>query len=98
MAAEWYRLNSGVLLLTVHVQPNARRTQVIGIHGDVLKIKVAAIAMDGEANKALRRFLAEKFQVPLKQVLLKQGEHTRRKLLTIHDSNQPPEILLAGID
>jgi len=97
MAAPWYRLDSDgqSLVLTLHVQPNARRTEVSGLHGDALKVKVAGAAVDGQANTRLIAFLAQSFAVPLRQVVLKQGEHARRKVVTILHPAAAPEVLLA---
>ena len=74
------------LLLTLHIQPGAKRTEVAGIHGDALKIRVAALPIDGMANSALLGFLAEIFEVPQRQVTLKQGLTSRRKIVEIRDA------------
>jgi len=96
MAAPWYRLDADAhsLILTLHVQPNARRTEVAGLHGDALKIKVAGAAVDGQANTRLLAFLARAFDVPLRQVVLKQGEHARHKVVAILHPAVLPETLL----
>ncbi|MDH3286444.1 MAG: DUF167 family protein [Betaproteobacteria bacterium] len=38
------------LILTMHVQPGARNNQLVGLHGDALKVKIAAPATDNKAN------------------------------------------------
>ena len=70
-------------MLTLHVQPGAARTQVVGVHGDALKIKLAAPPVDGKANDALLHFLAEAFGVPLRQVTLVRGQTARAKVVRI---------------
>jgi uncharacterized protein (TIGR00251 family) len=55
----WLREDGDALVLALHVQPGARRTEVAGIHGDALKLRLAAPAMEGKANGALRAFLAD---------------------------------------
>lgn len=94
----WYQTRENRLTLTLHVQPGAKRTEVIGLHGDALKIKVAAAAVEGQANSRLLEFLRKAFHVPASCIALKQGEHARRKVVEIRDSTVPPESLLAGED
>ena len=71
------------LLLTLHVQPGAKRTEVAGLHGDALKVRLAAPPVDGRANAELLRYLAATFGVPLRQVALLCGETSRRKVVRI---------------
>lgn len=92
--SEWYRRNGEVLTLTLHVQPGAKRTDVAGLHGEALKIRLAAPPIEGRANEALLRFIAEAFGVPLRQVELKQGGQSRHKVVAITGSKVEPESLL----
>jgi uncharacterized protein (TIGR00251 family) len=71
------------LVLTLHVQPGAKRTGVAGQHGDALKIRLAAPPVDGKANAELVRFLAEAFGVPQRSVLLVRGEASREKTVRV---------------
>lgn len=91
----WYHIRDDRLTLTLHVQPGARRTEVVGLHGDALKIKVAAAAVEGQANARLLDFLRRAFEVPASRITLKHGEHARRKVVEIQGSSIPPEALLA---
>jgi uncharacterized protein len=92
--SEWYRRNGDVLTLTLHVQPGAKRTDVAGLHGEALKIRLAAPPIEGRANEALLKFIAEAFGVPLRQVELKQGGQSRHKVVAITGSKIEPESLL----
>ena len=57
----WYRrLPDGALSICVHAQPGARRTEVAGLHGEALRIRVAAPATEDRANAALVEFIAER--------------------------------------
>lgn len=76
-----------VLTLTLHVQPGAKRTEVAGLHGDALKIKLAAPPVEGRANAELLKFIAASLSVPLKQVALKRGERSRRKVVEVSGPN-----------
>lgn len=90
----WYHIKDDIITLTIYVQPGAKRNEVVGLHGDALKIKLATPPIDGRANKALLRFIATIFAVSLSQVVLKNGEKSRHKTITVHASHVDPEILL----
>jgi len=66
-------------ILTVYVLPRAARTEYAGVHGDALKFRVAAPPVEGGANDALCRFLAEQFSLPRSAVVVRSGEASRRK-------------------
>ena len=66
-------------ILTVHVQPKASTTECVGIYGAALKIRVAAPPVDGAANDALIRFLAQTLSLPLAAVHIESGTGGRRK-------------------
>ena len=68
-------------ILTVHVQPKASTTECIGIHGDALKIRVAAPPVDGAANDELIRFLARRLSIPSTSVQIYSGAGGRHKLV-----------------
>ncbi|WON74811.1 DUF167 domain-containing protein [Nitrosospira sp. Is2] len=87
----------GRLTLILHIQPGAKRTEVAGLHGDALKIRVAAAPVEGAANAALMAFLAEVFGVPQCQVILKQGNKSRRKVIEINQAVGGPEVLFRQI-
>jgi uncharacterized protein len=71
------------LTLTLHIQPGARTTAFAGVHGDALKIRLAAPPVDGKANTALIAFLAEAFGLPRSAVVLKSGHSARRKVVAL---------------
>jgi uncharacterized protein (TIGR00251 family) len=69
--------------LRLRVVPNAKRSQVVGVHGDALKVKVQAPAVEGKANEALLEFLAEKLGVARRELELIAGEKSRDKTVRI---------------
>jgi len=91
---EWYRREKDGITLTLHIQPGAKRSEVAGLHGDALKIRLAAPPIDGRANEALLRFIADSFDVPLRQVELLRGAQSRHKMVRVTDSKVDPESLL----
>ena len=63
--------------------PNAKRSEVVGPHGDAIKLKIAAPAVEGKANEELIEFLAEKLGLPHRAVTLLSGEKSRDKVVEI---------------
>lgn len=92
----WYRRSGDVITLTLHIQPGAKRTDVAGLHGEALKIRLAAPPIEGRANEALLKFIAESFGVPVRQVELKQGGQSRHKVVAVTGSKVDPESLLGS--
>jgi uncharacterized protein (TIGR00251 family) len=72
-----------VTTIRVHVIPNAKIDKVAGEHGDAIEIKLRAPAIEGKANTALRKFLAEKLSIPQRAIVLDRGERSRDKVLRI---------------
>jgi uncharacterized protein len=72
-----------VTTIRVHVIPNAKIDKVVGEHGDTIKIKLRAPAVEGKANAALRRFLAEKLSMPQRTIVLECGNRSRDKVIRI---------------
>ncbi len=74
---------SGRDFVTLHIQPRATRTEVVGRHGDAIKIRVKAPPVDGAANDELIRFLARRLNVPRSAVHLLTGAGSRRKRVRV---------------
>ncbi len=70
-------------IIRVHVIPNAKIDKVVGKHGDAIKVKLRAPAVEGKANAALRRFLAEKLSMPQRAIVLECGKRSRDKVIRI---------------
>ncbi len=69
--------------LRVHVQPKAGRTEIVGLHGDALKIRLKAAPVDGAANQALVEFLSEVLGIPEAGIRIAGGLASRRKSVVI---------------
>ena len=67
----------------VHVQPRASRTEIAGVHGDALKIRLTSPPVDGAANEALVIFLTERFAVPRHAITIVSGAQSRAKVIEI---------------
>jgi uncharacterized protein (TIGR00251 family) len=66
-----------VATIRVHIVPNAKIDKVMGKHGDAIKIKLRAPAVEGKANTALLKFLAENLSMPQRALVLERGERSK---------------------
>lgn len=73
----------GGVQLQLHVQPGASRTGIAGLHGDALKVRVAAPPAEGRANRELLDYLTELLGVARARIALVKGETGRRKTVII---------------
>jgi uncharacterized protein len=71
------------VILELHVQPGAKRSEFAGEHGDRMKLRLAAPAVEGKANEALIEFLAGYFGVPKRNVRIASGLKSRQKRVII---------------
>lgn len=81
---DWLTVSrEGALQLLLHVQPGAKRSAIVGEHGGRLKVALAAPPVDGKANAALVKFLAETLKLSKKNLRLAAGELSREKRLEV---------------
>ena len=77
------RERSETSAVTVHIQPRASRTEIVGWHGDAIKIRIKAPPLEGAANRELQRFLARQLGVASSAVQLLSGASSRRKRVAV---------------
>ena len=87
----WLTEASDHLVLVLRVQPGAKRTEVVGTHGEALRIRLAAPPVDGKANEALIVFLAGAFGVPVRNVSLLTGQTNRNKRIRVDAPRLRPD-------
>ncbi|MGL1832340.1 DUF167 domain-containing protein [Rhodocyclaceae bacterium SMB388] len=89
MTCDWLRTHGdGGVLLDLHVQPGAKRSGFVGLHGDALKLRLAAPPVDGKANAALCDFIAGFCGLPRAAVTLVSGQTSRRKRVRIDGADR----------
>ena len=76
-------------LIHLTIQPRASRTEVAGLHGATIRIRLAAPPVDGAANEALVRFLAETLGLPKSAITIKSGLSGKRKTVLV--TGQSPD-------
>lgn len=83
MSRSWCSPVPGGVRLAVQIQPNAKKTEVVGVLDGALKIKLAAQPIEGKANEALVKWLAGALGVARSAVTLTHGQTNKKKLLEI---------------
>lgn len=69
--------------ITVRVTTNASKSEVIGKELGIWKIRLAAPAVDGKANEALIRLLADEFDCAPSSVRIIKGQTAKMKIIEI---------------
>lgn len=72
----------------IHVQPRASATEVVGRHGDAIKIRLKSPPVENAANEELVRFLADRFGLSREAVRVVSGATTRRKRVRVEGIDQ----------
>ena len=70
-------------VFSVHVQPRASRDAIEGEYQGAMKVRLTAPPVDGRANDACRRLLAERLNIPLAAVRILAGERSRSKRIEV---------------
>jgi uncharacterized protein (TIGR00251 family) len=79
----WLHKEGDGVILDLHIQPGAKKTEIVGLHGAALKIRLAAPPVDGKANAALLEFLAEKVGARRTALELVSGQTSRTKRVRV---------------
>ena len=93
MTPAWLRRDGEDWLIAVHAQPGAKKSAVAGVHGDALKIRIAAAPVEGKANEELLRFIAAALGLPKAAVQLERGDSSRRKTVRMPAAADPRVLL-----
>ncbi len=73
----------GAITFHVRVTPHAKRDEIAGAAGGVLRVKLTAPPVEGAANEALIKFLAERLGVRASQVEILSGRTARAKMVRV---------------
>jgi len=83
MKVAWCSQHGDTVRLSVQVLPNAKKTEVVGLIEDALKIRLKAQPIEGQANEELIRFIATQIKLPKKQISVIRGLTSRQKTIEI---------------
>lgn len=76
-------MNQILTSISVHVQPNARRSEIVGIEKGAIRLKIAAPPEKGKANRELIRFLSQQLKISQSYIRIERGLHGRNKVVCI---------------
>lgn len=93
MSRDWCSVAPHGIRITVQITPNAKKSEVIGVLDDALKIRLQAQPIEGKANEALVRFLADVLDLPKSAIAITHGHTSKRKIVGIAASRLTEEEL-----
>ena len=89
----WYQIWGDGVTIRIRAQPGAKRTEVVGLYGDCLKVRLASPPVDGKANECLIEFLSERLGVKRGQVAITRGLSSRHKNVFVATARFQPAAL-----
>jgi uncharacterized protein (TIGR00251 family) len=90
----FYNEDSTSITLKIKAQPSASKSEFAGLYGDdAIKLRLAAPAVEGAANKELIKFLSKKFKVSKSEVEFKSGKNSKIKLIKLPKSDKLIEFI-----
>ncbi|MGX9457912.1 DUF167 family protein YggU [Photobacterium damselae subsp. damselae] len=81
------------LIIRLYIQPKASRDQIVGIHGEELKIAITAPPVDGKANAHLTKYFSKQFKVAKGHIVIEKGELGRHKQVRVESPREMPAII-----
>ena len=81
----YYCWQNEQLYVDLLVQPYASHDEILGIHGNRLKVRLANSPVAGKANDHLQRLMADYFGVPCNHVHITKGRQSRMKQVCVNN-------------
>lgn len=97
ISANWIETASDHCILRLRIQPGARRTALLGVLGDQLKVAVQAPPVDGKANAALLRWIANTLRLKKQDVMLISGQTSRDKRVRLQKIKATDVVVALGL-
>lgn len=92
----FFKQKDSLIILFIYVVPKSSRTEISGLYEDYLKIKLKAPPIDNAANEELVRFLANKLNIPKRNIEIISGHTQKRKTIAIAGINVQLVMSLGG--
>jgi len=83
----WCSALPGAIRLAVQITPNASKTEVVGVQGDALKLRLQAQPIESKANEALIKWAAKTLGVARGAVVITHGHTARKKLIAVSSAS-----------
>ena len=93
MTPNWLKQTPSGITLSLHCQPGAKQTKVLGLHDDCLKIALQAPPLENKANTLLVAWLSKQLKIPQKQIQFISGQNNRRKRIEIQGDIDAEQII-----
>ena len=93
MTPIWLKQTPSGITLSLHCQPGAKQTKVLGLHDDCLKIALQAPPLENKANALLVAWLSKQLKVPQKQIQFISGQNNRKKRIEIQSDISVEQII-----
>jgi uncharacterized protein (TIGR00251 family) len=90
------QVRGSTVRISVHVQPRAARSEIVGLHGAALKVRLQAPPVDGAANEALVALLADRLGVARRAVKVVAGASSRAKTVEVEGTTEAAVRALAA--
>uniref|UniRef100_A0A3Q0SG25 Uncharacterized protein n=1 Tax=Amphilophus citrinellus TaxID=61819 RepID=A0A3Q0SG25_AMPCI len=87
------RDKNGAVTIKVHAKPGSKHSGITEVSAESVSVAISAPPTDGEANAELIRYLAEVLDMKKSHVSLDKGSRSRDKLIRVHSSLSPEEVL-----
>jgi len=81
-------MNTNQTRISVKVQPNAGRNEILGVSNGIWRIKIAAPPDKGKANKELIELLSERLNIKKDNLYLLRGQISHNKIIGINGLTQ----------
>jgi uncharacterized protein (TIGR00251 family) len=93
MTPIWLKQTPSGITLSLHCQPGAKQTKVLGLHDDCLKVALQAPPLENKANELLVAWLSKQLKVPQKQIQFISGQNSRKKRIEIQSDIGAEQII-----
>jgi len=90
MSDSFFSWTNDTLKLRAYVQSQASRDEIVGRHGNYMKVRITASPIEGKANAHLLKYLARIFGVGRHQIGITAGRKARHKQLRIQGPSRLP--------